>query len=99
MGSDNRVKGCRDVLDTFTRSAERTNHTIKKRLAWRGADSVGVKCATIYGGCSPRSGRPRFESWTWQHLPNVSPSLYPSFLSAYCQKIKATSAGKKKTIG
>ncbi|MED6258700.1 hypothetical protein ATANTOWER_011146 [Ataeniobius toweri] len=49
-----------------------------------GADGVGVKRTTTYGGYSPRSGRPRFESRTRQHLPNVS----PSFLSAYCQKIK-----------
>ncbi|MED6278873.1 hypothetical protein CHARACLAT_028484 [Characodon lateralis] len=53
-----------------------------------GADGVGVKRATTYGGYSPRSGRPRFKSRTLRHLPNVSPSLYPSFLSAYCQKIK-----------
>ncbi|MEQ2291489.1 hypothetical protein AMECASPLE_013837 [Ameca splendens] len=39
MGADNRVKGCRDVLDTFTRSAERDNHTIKKPLAKVCADT------------------------------------------------------------
>ncbi|MEQ2264227.1 hypothetical protein XENORESO_008358 [Xenotaenia resolanae] len=55
-------------------------------LNGRGADGVGVKRATIYGGYSPRSGRPGFESQTQRHLPNVSPSLYPSFLSTYCQK-------------
>ncbi|MED6243898.1 hypothetical protein ATANTOWER_029623 [Ataeniobius toweri] len=44
MGADNRVKGCRDVLDTFTRSAERDNHTIKKRLAKVCADTK-MKCA------------------------------------------------------
>ncbi|MEQ2278597.1 hypothetical protein AMECASPLE_000535, partial [Ameca splendens] len=57
-------------------------------LKGRGADGAGVKRATIYGGYSPRSGRPGFESRTQQHLPNVSPSLYPSFLSASCQKNK-----------
>ncbi|MED6243762.1 hypothetical protein ATANTOWER_026395, partial [Ataeniobius toweri] len=55
---------------------------LKGNFSWRGADGVGVKRATIYGGYSPRSGRPGFESR--RHLPNVS----PSFLSAYCQKIK-----------
>ncbi|MEQ2240467.1 hypothetical protein ILYODFUR_015246, partial [Ilyodon furcidens] len=43
---------------------------------------------TLYGSYSPRSGRPGFESRTRRHLPNVSSSLYPSFLSACCLKIK-----------
>ncbi|KAK5616654.1 hypothetical protein CRENBAI_003062 [Crenichthys baileyi] len=60
---------------------------LQKDPVYRSAtDGVGVKRATIYRGYSPRSGCPGFEFRTRRHLPNVSPSLYPSLLSAYCQK-------------
>ncbi|MED6237656.1 hypothetical protein ATANTOWER_030544, partial [Ataeniobius toweri] len=67
-------------------------------LEWRerGTDGIGAKHATICRGYSPRSGCPGFDYWTRQHLPNVSPSLYPFpvYLLSKNTKLKATSAEK-----